>query len=97
MGKLHRYLLENHAYHVASVTGKRVPIFSDHHKAKAIIDALQWLRQERSYLLAYVVMPDHFHAILVPRGDQTISRLMQSVKGYTARLLNGHRAFTIVL
>ena len=91
MAKLHRFLLEDHAYHVASVTRARIPLFRNPPKGKALIDALQWLRQERAYPLAFVVMPDHFHAILVPRGDQTISHLMQSVKGHTARLLNGER------
>ena len=84
-----RLLLEGHAYHVASVTRDRVPIFRDAPKAQVLIDALQWLRRERSYLLAYVVMPDHFHAVLVPRDSQTISSVMQSVKGYSARCLNG--------
>lgn len=91
MSKLHRYYLENHAYHVASVTHNRIPLLRDYRNAESIVGALQWLRKERSYLLAYVVMPDHFHAVLVPLGEQTISRLMQSVKGFTARMLNGDK------
>jgi hypothetical protein len=33
-------------------------------------------------------MPDHVHAIVVPRANQQISRLMQSLKGYTSRRIN---------
>ncbi len=34
-------------------------------------------------------MPDHFHAVLAPRDSQTISSVMQSVKGSSARCLDG--------
>jgi REP element-mobilizing transposase RayT len=53
-----------------------------------VVDAVQFVRRGRAYVLAYVVMPEHFHALFVPRDGASISQVMQSVKGYTARRVN---------
>ena len=53
-----------------------------------VVEAIQFVRSKRAYVIAYVVMPDHLHALLVPREGTWISRLMQSIKGCTARLVN---------
>ncbi len=37
-------------------------------------------------------MPDHFHALVVPETPQTISQLMQTVKGFSAREINKSRS-----
>ena len=68
-----------------------MPVFKDTADATIVVDALQFLRYERAYLLGYVVMPDHLHVIVVPRGDATISKLMHSIKGYSARIINARR------
>jgi REP element-mobilizing transposase RayT len=39
-------------------------------------------------LAAAVVMPDHVHLILKPRGGFEIRRIMKGIKGVSARLLN---------
>jgi REP element-mobilizing transposase RayT len=88
MGRLGHILLENHCYHITTATAGRARLFHDHRNALVVSNALQFLRSERAYLLGYVIMPDHLHALLVPRGDQTVSRLMQTIKGYTARVIN---------
>lgn len=47
------------------------------------------LRDELGFsLLAYVVMPDHIHLLVVPSAVADLSRIMQSVKGRFARLWN---------
>jgi len=47
------------------------------------------LRDELGFaLLAYAVMPDHIHLIIVPSTTEGLSRIMQSVKGGFARLWN---------
>ena len=40
------------------------------------------------HLLSFVIMPDHFHAIVVPRPGDTISQVMRFIKGRYARLHN---------
>jgi REP element-mobilizing transposase RayT len=42
-------------------------------------------------LAAAVVMPDHAHVILRPRDEYTLSRVMQGIKGASARMLNALR------
>ena len=88
MAKLHRFLLDNQCYHVVSTTRGRAPVFLDPSCASVAVEAVQFVRRERAYVLAYVVMPEHFHALLVPRDSTSISQVMQSIKGYTARLIN---------
>ncbi len=88
MAKLHRFLLDNQCYHVVTTTRDRVPVFLDPDCASLAVEVVQFMRRERAYVLAYVVMPEHLHALLVPRDGTSISRVMQSIKGYTARLVN---------
>jgi REP element-mobilizing transposase RayT len=75
-------------YHVVTATRDREPVFSDVACARIVVDALQFVRRERAYLLAYALMPDHMHAVLVPRDGHSISQVMQTIKGYTARAIN---------
>ena len=80
----------NHPYFVTSATLDRQPLFANPHSAAMFIDVLYWTRARYEYLLlAFVVMPDHFHLLAVPRGDDTISQLVRFIKGRFARLHNG--------
>jgi REP element-mobilizing transposase RayT len=91
MGRLLRFLLEGHCYHVTTRTRGAAPVLRDPANARIIVDALQFVRRDRAYLLGYAILPDHLHAVLVPRGQQTISRVMQSIKGYSARPMNARQ------
>ena len=88
MTRLHRFLLENQCYHVVTTTRDRRPVFSERNCASVVVEAVQFVRRERAYVLAYVVMPDHLHAMVVPRDGASVSQVMQSIKGYTARRIN---------
>jgi putative DNA methylase len=37
-------------------------------------------------------MPDHLHALLVPREPYTLSQVMQCIKGYSSRRINADRS-----
>jgi REP element-mobilizing transposase RayT len=41
-----------------------------------------------AYVVAYAVMPDHFHAVLVPRGERTISDVVRSIKRFATKRIN---------
>jgi putative transposase len=88
MGKLFRFLLEDHCYHVTTKTRGGAPVFEDPANARVIVDALQFVRRDCAYLLGYAILPDHLHVVVVPRGRYTISQIMQTVKGYTSRVIN---------
>ncbi|MDI6858258.1 MAG: transposase [Dehalococcoidia bacterium] len=57
-----------------------------------MIDPLYHLRSlGRIRLHAFVVMPDHFHFIASLSEGETVSRLMHSLKSYTANEINRRR------
>jgi putative transposase len=59
--------------------------------AQFVLDSLIWHRQHgRWALYAWVLMPNHLHAIIKPLGDQTISSVLQSFGSFTAHMLLEH-------
>ena len=56
--------------------------------AGILLECLQFVRTERAYLLAYAIMPEHLHVLVVPKQPYTVSQVMQSIKGYSSRRIN---------
>jgi REP element-mobilizing transposase RayT len=52
--------------------------------ADLVAGAMKFRAGERFDLLAWVVMPNHVHAVLRPKPDWTLSRILKSWKGFTA-------------
>ena len=76
----------NCPHFITAVTKDRVKIFADIVCAKSLID--EWKFYAKLYdveLIAGVVMPDHFHIIIWPKGKKTFSDFMHGVKGYFAK------------
>lgn len=76
----------NYPHFITAVTKDRVKLFADENCAKSLID--QWRFYSHRYdieFIAGVVMSDHFHVIIWPKGDRTCSDFMHGVKGYFAR------------
>jgi putative transposase len=62
---------------------------------EAIIASLQWLRdQGRLWRLGYVIMDDHFHALLMLRDGHDLERILHSLKSFTAHAINQERGQT---
>lgn len=82
-------------YFVTTVTFQRQLFFKDPKAAWFFIHTLGYHKFIYEYLLyAYVVMPDHIHAIVQPDGKYTISNIMHHVKGTFSRKYNeftGHK------
>lgn len=58
----------------------------------AILKAFEESRRRLGFLICgYVLMPDHWHALLWPRHPLTISRIVQDVKYVSSRRLNHER------
>ncbi len=74
------------SYLITTVTQNRQPVFSDFHNARHLI---RILRAEqtlgRATTLAFVVMPDHLHWLLQLTGAVSLAKIMQSVKGLSAK------------
>ncbi|HEX7576767.1 MAG TPA: transposase [Verrucomicrobiae bacterium] len=56
--------------------------------AGLVAGAIQFHANKRFDLHAGVVMPNHVHAVLHPRPDWTLSEILKSWKGYSAREAN---------
>ncbi len=68
-----------HTYFVSSQTADRRPFLRHERWAILMEEVLQHYRGGSYLLHAYVVMPDHFHAMISP--SSTVERSMQSIKG----------------
>ena len=75
-------------YFVTSRTWESRKLFLTDSFSSVFVDSLLHYRQERAYSLhAFVLMPDHFHILLTPAPDKTVERVMQYIKGGSARKL----------
>ena len=71
----------------ATLLGWR-PIFAEPAYAHIVLDSLVWHRKHgRWSLFAYVLMPNHLHAIVKPLQDRSISSVLQSFGSYTAHAI----------
>ena len=73
------------AYFVTKCVEARRPILASSAAAEIVIDSLVHLRiRGEIKLLAFVVMPDHYHAVftLLPGGD--LSAIMRRIGSFTA-------------
>lgn len=75
----------NLLYYVTSVKFNRVPIFSEEFACQILISVLAEVRDHFPFkLIAYVIMPDHFHVIVNPI-DGDISKWLLRFRGLSAR------------
>ena len=81
-----RYSLPGQPYLVTFTSDRRKPHFADEAVAlltcRAVEDPRLWLR---SRLLAWVLMPDHWHGLLVPGDGEALSSVVRRLKTNTAR------------
>jgi putative transposase len=56
--------------------------------AQTVADVLNFHAGQRFDLLAWVVMPNHVHAVLRPRSGFSLSQVLHSWKGYSAKKAN---------
>lgn len=84
-----RFSAADHEYLVTSVTDQRVPVFADFGCARALARALRETSDAgMADWLAWVIMPDHFHALVRLGAKGDLGKLMQTVKGRSARRIN---------
>ena len=66
-------------YFVTSNTAGRKPFFRHDRWAHLFVQVLLGYRPERFLLHEFVVMPDHFHALITPQ--ESLEKAMQCIKG----------------
>lgn len=84
-----RVSLPGHAYLLTATTLFRRPVFRDDQACRAVASAhcTRWLWRD-SQLLAWVLMPDHWHALVVLGQSDTLATLMGRFKSATARVVD---------
>ena len=70
-------------YFVTVCTHDRKPLFADHRMGAAMLDCiLEGARDTAFAVLAVCIMPDHWHALVMPlRSDNTLGDMVRSAKG----------------
>ena len=56
--------------------------------ACGVEEALWFSHGERYCLHAYVIVPDHVHLLLTPVAEWSLAKILQGLKGFTARQMN---------
>jgi putative transposase len=78
MSKLRRYCQEGNQYFITCVTFKRRPILHKH--ADILAAAIQKTKLKTLFAIpAWVILPDHFHAVIEPALPD-LSSIMQRIK-----------------
>ena len=78
--KFHNYS-EHREYYITFCTHKRKRIFSSHSVSNiAITNAKQTCLECQIDLIAYCIMPDHIHLLLMPAGEASVSEFARRYK-----------------
>lgn len=92
-----RFSEAGRVYHVTTVVAGRRPVFRDLWLGRILVREMKRLQEEGAVeSLAFVVMPDHLHWLMVLQGDLELSEVMRRLKGRSARFLaqrTGYRPF----
>jgi len=73
---------ETRTYLVTAVTAQRRRLFQVTATAELLVQTILNYRGQGKFLLhAFVVMPDHFHALITPAPDVSLEKAMQFIKG----------------
>ena len=83
------FYLENHAYFITTVTYLRQRFFVDDDNCNILLRVLQFYRDRLNFsIFGYVILPDHFHAVIQVPEDKSISTIMHSIKRASAFQIN---------
>ncbi len=73
---------ETRTYLVTAVTAQRRSLFQVTATAELLEQTILDYQSQGKFLLhAFVIMPDHFHAVITPAPDVSLEKAMQFIKG----------------
>ena len=88
--RLHRLKDAASTFFVTKSLRPKKPVLSPELR-KVVVEAFAFaVRHERIYLRAFVVMPDHWHALLGLREPWTLPRFMHSFMSHVGSLTSAH-------
>ncbi len=84
-----RFSEKGRAYSLTKCVSPGISLTDDPRVARALVDVLFWMESQEIFSLgAFVVMPDHYHAVIVPETNSSLPQVMKSFGSYTARKAN---------
>jgi REP element-mobilizing transposase RayT len=84
-----RWSFPGYCYFITASTFNRQTTFTDPACCQIVFDCINWLEKEkRLECYSSIVMPEHIHLVIKLGSGQTLPRVMQSLKGYTAKKIN---------
>ena len=86
---------ETRTYLVTAITAERRSLFQVTETAELLEKTLLDYRSQGKFLLhAFVIMPEHFHALITPASDVSLEKAMQYIKGvFSFRLKSKHEVW----
>lgn len=97
MVRLRRYKSENTPFFITTSTYNNQRFFTNRDRSEIVIDYIYRAKERMiDFLLAFAVMPEHLHLLIIPRNEFTISQIMLFIKKGSSRVIhikentNGH-------
>ena len=86
MSKLPKFDIPGHAHFVTTNINRFIPLFVVHDFCRILLANVEFYRRKHDFkLLGYVIILDHFHAVIYPQHDVPIRKILQDIKRYTAK------------
>lgn len=74
--------MDQGTFFISAETAGRKLILQADRMAGLLVDVLYSYRAQNKYFLnEFVIMPDHFHLLITPKGETTLEKSMQLIKG----------------
>jgi REP-associated tyrosine transposase len=94
-----RFIAPSQSQFITSSTYRRAQLFSSPQLSRTFVAVLEQVRREFGFrLLGWVLMPEHFHLLILPPSPDAVSRIVQQLKQRTAarilRILGENRNHT---
>ncbi len=89
MVRLRRYKSENTPFFITTSTFNNQKFFVNKDRAEIVIDYIYRAKEKMiDFLLAFAVMPEHLHLLIIPRNEFTISQIMLFIKKGSSRVIH---------
>lgn len=89
MVRLRRYKSENTPFFITTLTYRTQKFFLNKNRAEVVIDYIYRAKERMiNYLLAFVIMPEHLHLLIVPQNEYSISQIMLFIKKGSSRIIH---------
>lgn len=87
--KLKHYDNDGRVRFITFCTHQRLPLLTNDRYRRIVVDSIQEMRQELGFLLiAYVIMPEHVHLVLLPRMETKVGTVVGEIKRLSAKRIH---------